>query len=212
MIFMKIEINPKKTAFLAMDMQNDLIKEGGALPDIPGVEILEIIKENKLIENVGKAIKTARKMDIPIFHIKTLHRKDQADVFESTTDMSLEGMEFPPMLIEETWGSEFIDEIEPEEKDYIIEKRGSNSFYATDLDLTLRALEVDTLIVTGVITDGCVDATVQGARDRGFDVIVLTDCTATITRKNQNFWLENVFPRATVTVSTDEFIDHFGKN
>lgn len=191
-------------------MQNGLVKEGGALPEMAFVEILEIleiIEENKLIENVGNAIETVRGAEIPVFHIKTVHREDQADVFESTTDFSLEGIEIPPMLIEGTWGSEFVDEIEPEEEDYVIEKRGSNSFYVTDLELLLRALEVDTLVVTGVITDGCVDATVQGAQDRGFDLIVLMDCTATMTRKNQDFWLENVFSRAAVTVSTDEFID-----
>lgn len=204
---MKVEIDPQKTALLSIDMQNDLVKENGGLPKMPDVHILDIIERNKVIEKVKKVIEAAGEAKMPVFHIKTLHREKRADLFEPTTDMSLEGFEMPPILIEGTWGSEFIEEIEPKDEDYVVEKRGSNSFYATDLEKLLRSLGINTLIVTGVITDGCVDATVQGARERNFDVIVLKDCTATMTKEVQEFWLKNVFPRMAVTLSTDEFME-----
>lgn len=210
MNLMELEIDPQKTALLAIDMQNDLVKENGGLPKMPNVDILDIIEENNVIEKVKKAIKAAREAKMPVFHVKTVHRENRADIFEPTTDMSLEGFEIPPILIEGTWGSEFVEEIEPKDEDYVVKKRGSNSFYATDLETLLRSLGIETLIVTGVITDGCVDATVQGARERNFDVIVLTDCTATMTKKVQEFWSKNVFPRMAVTLSTDEFMEITG--
>jgi len=212
---MKVEIESQITALLVIDMQNDLVKESGAFAKMPGAEIWKMVKEDKVMENIGRVIEASRRAGIPIFHIKSVHRKDLADVVEAITDRFLSGLmppmkERPPMLIEGTWGSDFVDELKPESGDYIIEKRRGNAFYNTSLELLLRARGVRTLIVTGVITEGCVDATVHGARDRDFNAIVITDCVATMMREIQDFWLKNIFPRSAVTMTTDELIEALG--
>jgi nicotinamidase-related amidase len=59
----------------------------------------------------------------------------------------------------------------------VIDKPGKGAFYATDLEAVLRGRGITTLLVCGVTTEVCVNTTVREANDRGFDCLVLTDCT-----------------------------------
>ena len=112
----------------------------------------------------------------------------------------------PPRMIEGTKGADFIDEIRPEPGDYVIEKRGSNAFHGTDLELLLRTRGIDTLLVGGVITSGCVENTVRGARDLGFHTIVLSDCCADMMEESDRYPLTNTFRRSGRVRSSDEVI------
>ena len=108
--------------------------------------------------------------------------------------------------VEGTWGCKFVDELQPEEADYVITKKRSSAFYNTDLELHLNSLGVHTLIATGIATDGCVDATVHDAESRDFNIIVLTDCTAATKEALQKFWMKSIFPKRTVTMSSEELV------
>ncbi|MEM2702885.1 MAG: cysteine hydrolase [Candidatus Bathyarchaeia archaeon] len=192
---MQEKLDPSKTALLIIDMQNDLVaNEIG-----PFSLLVKQVKENKVIENIAKLLKVARERGLPIFHIKTVRRANGKDVWPALTDASeLLGrqvlLKMRESLIEGTYGAEFVDELKPLSTEYIIEKRRSDAFYQTSLELFLRRLATDTLILTGVITSGCVSATAIGARERDFNVIIVRDCCADMRKETHDFFVKMVFP------------------
>jgi nicotinamidase-related amidase len=203
---MKVEIKPKETALVLVDMQNDLIKG-------PRKTLVEMVNQDGIIGNISKVIESARGVDVPVFLVKTMYRKDGSDRVAATTDRSLKAPPStgPSLLIEGTPGSEIIDEIEPQPGDYIINKRRLNSFYNTDLELLLRSRGVKTIILAGVVTNACIDATLKGARERDFNVIIPVDSTACGSREIQDFYTKKIFPGASVTMTTSETVEALRK-
>ncbi len=204
---LETKIDLKKTALLVIDMQNDLVKDKTGL--FSG--IYSMVQKNRVIENIAKVITAARNAGIPIVHVKTIHREDGADMAPTITDFMLEGLmpppeEMPPRMVEGTVGADFIDELKPAPGDYVIEKRRSSAFYGTDLELILRTRGVDTLLVTGVVTSGCVENTVRSARDLDFHVIVLSDCCADMMEESHNYSMKNTFRRTGRVRTSDEVI------
>ena len=196
MIETKIDVT--KTGLIIIDMQNVFVKaKDGLLADFSNR-----IRSIRIIENIAKVIKMARKVRMPIIFIKFAHRRDYADVVYTITDMK--GDKKRPKVVEGTHEAEIIHELEPFTDDDIITKRRNNAFYNTDLELLLRSRGIDTLIVAGVLTDSCVNDTVIGARERDYHVIVLSDCCAAKTEERQQYWIKNIFPlRGRVRTSSE---------
>jgi len=103
-----------------------------------------------------------------------------------------------------TKGAEVIDELKPAESDFIIRKRRYSAFYETDLDLLLRELKVDTLVVVGLVTDICVQHTVADAFFRGYRIIIPKDCVEALTEEAQERgikYLQRIYGCEITTVS-----------
>jgi ureidoacrylate peracid hydrolase len=80
--------------------------------------------------------------------------------------------------VRETWDAEIVDELKPEKDDHIVVKRRDSAFQDTELDLWLRSLYVDTIIVTGVDTAICVENTLTDGFNLGYDVILVEYATS----------------------------------
>ena len=203
----EIEIDPEQAALLLIDMQNDVLHEKGKLA-ASGVGVWKFAKEAGTIRNTRKMIEIARKTNIPVIYVKIVFRPDYADMglvqFSPCTlcKMIKEGEVFK----EGTWGAEYVDELKPEAGDYVVVKRRMNAFYNTDLETLLRGLWRSTLLICGVITNFCVEATVRGAVDRDFDAIVLEDCTASESKEMQEFPMKAIFPMLGVVTTSDELV------
>ncbi|MFC1978642.1 isochorismatase family cysteine hydrolase [Chloroflexota bacterium] len=198
MVETKIDVN--KTGLIVIDMQNVFIKAKAGL----FAEFSKKMKSNGIIENTAKVIDIARKVKIPIVHIRLAHRRDYVDFVYTIKDS---GNKQRLNLIEGTWETEIIDELKPSIDDFIIIKRRNNAFYNTDLELLLRSRGIDTLIIAGIMTNSCVNDTVIGARERDYHVIVLSDCCATTLEETHEYWIKNVFPRRGRVRKSGEIID-----
>ena len=185
-----------KTALLIIDMQNDF-----CLPGAP----LEIKGAMSVVPQIKKALDASRKWGLPIIYIIRHYRADGSDV-EITRYHDF--MKKGGACIRGTKGAEIIDELKPLKGDYIITKRRWSAFFQTELDMLLRRLNVDQIVVTGVQTPNCIRATVWDANSLDYEVIVLTDGTAA---KTQEVHRANLYDMQNIGIqlmATDEFISH----
>ncbi len=201
----EVKIDPEETALLLIDMQNDFLHEKGKAATLG---VWKFAKEAGTIPNTRKMIEIARKNDIPVIYVKNVFRPDYAEMGPVQLSLCTVGkwIKEGEICKEGTWGAEYVDELKPEAGDYIVVKRKMNAFYNTDLETLLRGLGRRTLIICGIITNFCLESTVRGAIDRDFDVIVLSDCTASENREMQEFPMNAIFPMIGVVTTTEELV------
>ncbi len=156
-------------ALIINDMENDFVDEKGALLVEKAAECVEPIKKLKA---------EMKKEDAPVIYVCDTHfRGDQE--FDKWGAHTVDG----------TWGAQVIAELRPDDNDYVIKKWRYSAFFATPLDMLLRQLKVDTLVLTGVLTDVCIQHTAADAYYRGYKTIVPRSCTETITEERKAYAL-----------------------
>ena len=164
-------------AIIVIDVQNDFVAPGAPIECSGAREIITPLKT--LLEE-------GRRRGIPIIFTQEVHRKEQVDF-----GLELEYGE-PLHCLEGGRGAAFYKDLLPEEGDHIIQKRRYSAFFATDLDILLKGLGINTLILTGVATDVCVRATAQDAHQHNYRVAVVPECVAGTSRTRHEAALENI--------------------
>ena len=86
-------------------------------------------------------------------------------------------------------------------------KRGLNAFASTELNDTLKDRGIEEVVLSGAVTSICIDSTGRAAHERGYRVSVLSDCTASRTPYEQEFYCENVFPLYAEVLTSGEFLN-----
>jgi biuret amidohydrolase len=160
-----IELIVGRPALLVIDMQYDFVEPGAGCYNV-GAE--------DTIAPTAKAIDAMRRAGLPVIWTMEAHRPSGIDGgLENSADCT-----FTPHTVEGTRGIEIVPELAPGPADLVVRKRRYNCFLGTELDLLLKAVSADTLLVTGVSSDVCVHWTVGEAFQRDFHVRVLEDCVA----------------------------------
>lgn len=143
-------LDPKTTALLIIDFQNEYFTGRMPIPD--GM---------KALENTQRLIKFADKESIPVIHVQHI-APDDAAVFAKNGKT----VDFHPLM-------------KPRAQDKLVQKTTVSVFASTDLDAQLKKAGVKTLIISGLMTHACVAGAARDAAPLGYDVVVASDASAT---------------------------------
>lgn len=168
------------TALVCIDFQRDFVEEGGFGESLGN----DVSPLRATIAPTRSVLEAFRSLGGTIIHTREGHRADLTDLFPAKRDRgnpSLRIGDDGPMgqlLVRGSAGHEIVPELAPGPGEVVLDKPGKGAFYATDLETILRARGITHLVMTGVTTEVCVQSTMREANDRGFECLVLSDCTA----------------------------------
>lgn len=147
-----------------------------------------IYKADELLENINTLVGRAHGSEVPVFYIQ---HADARNLVKGSADWQLHA------------------QLQHQHKDYIIHKQHGNAFEDTRLEEMLRSLHVDTVVVTGLVTHGCVRATCIGAQEAGYQVILVGDGHSSYSKDAAKLigeWNEKLSARQVVVRSTAEIM------
>jgi nicotinamidase-related amidase len=172
---------------IIIDMLNDFIGPKAALRCPEG---------EKIVPTIRRLLDFAHEQKIQVVFLQEAHRRNDADFRVR-----------PVHAVKGTWGSDFIDELRPEEArgDYVVQKRRHSGFTYTDLDLFLREEKVDTVVVTGTWTNVCVRSTASEALYHAYNVIAIADGFASASEEMHKAGLRDMALFAEI-LTADEYL------
>jgi ureidoacrylate peracid hydrolase len=182
-------INP---ALLVIDVQNGFVSKGGSY-DLLGMETTNY---TKVIPKIRDLIIMCRNAGIPIFFTQAVREASGIDVLTNTHQILPKSREERimkrPICIRGTWDADIVEDIKPVDTDHIVIKRRDSAFHDTEIGVWLRSIRVDTLIICGIDTSICVETSLRDAFNIGYDIVLVSDATASSNTKHYESTLENV--------------------
>jgi nicotinamidase-related amidase len=202
-------LDPKETGVLIFDMLH-----GGNYDH----QTRKLKPESRAyIEAGARMIEAARKLGMPIFYTKPIHREDGADWCSALTDrVGRPNVErfgktrINPGSFAGSWEADVVEEVAPQPGDYIIKKHRYNAFLGTPLELSMHRAGVRNVILAGAAINAGVASTAYGARDRDFNLITLRDACRAGDPAITAYFMDHVFPRMGRVRTVDQTIALLG--
>jgi nicotinamidase-related amidase len=187
------------TAFLSMDLQTAIVS-------------IYTKSHPDFLPRVAGVLTEARARAMPVIHVQVGFRPGFPEVSERN-------QLFGAIKTSTQWQQVFLGpagaihpDVAPTNDEIVITKHRVIAFHGTDLEMILRAKEIDTLVLFGIATSGVVLSTLLDASDADYRLIVVKDCCADLDADVHTCLIEKVFPRRATVVSADEFREALGSN
>jgi len=192
-----------QTALVLIEFQNDFVSEGGALHDGVKAEIAR----TGMIDRTIALVKAARAKGVKIVWVPIEFAKGYPELASAPYGI-LAGVKATQAFQKGEWGARIIDALSLESDDIVISgKRGLCSFASTNLDFVLRHNGITRVALGGFLTDCCVESTMRTAYELGYDVVTLTDCTATLSQAQHEAAIQYTYPMFSRPMTSEAFLD-----
>ncbi|NNN09515.1 MAG: cysteine hydrolase [Acidimicrobiaceae bacterium] len=178
-------------ALLVMDLQNGIVERMSEQADV-------------LIDTIERVIDAARRHDVPVIFVRVAFRPGAPEV--SRRNQSFATIKASTPMVETEPATQIHPRLQLREGDVLVTKRRVSAFTGSDLDVVLRSLEVDHLVLTGIATSGVVLSTTRQAADLDYQLTVISDACADADPEVHRVLTEKVFPRQAAVVNADQWI------
>jgi ureidoacrylate peracid hydrolase len=182
-------VNP---ALVVIDVQNGFVSKGGSYDQLG----MNISHYQQVIPKILQIITLCRSSGIPIFYTQAVREQSGIDLLTKVHKILPKSREErirkKPICVRGTWDADIVDEIKPAPEDHVVVKRRDSAFHDTEIGVWMKSLGVDTLVFCGIDTSICVEASLRDAFNNGYDVILISDATASGSPKHFESTLEIV--------------------
>jgi ureidoacrylate peracid hydrolase len=193
LVGMREKAAPRHTALVVIDMQNDFIAKEGLIAR----EGRDVSQAVAMAEELPKLLRSAREAGVFVVFVRNVYTTDNnfylSDVWlEQAARRRQGGYTRIPVCEENSWSGDFYGEVRPLPGEPIVTKHRYSAFYNSDLDTILRANGIRTVVLTGVVTNVCVETTAREAFVRDYYVAVVKDGTAAYSQADHEMTLLNI--------------------
>jgi len=168
-------VDPVRAGLVVVDAQNDYVSPGGML-DRLGYDISMM---TTMVQTIARLTDTAHRANVPVFYVQDTrlpgNRSESAPFLRFITLKC--GLD-ADVTVEGSWGWEIADQIAPQAGDVVVRKYREGAFTGTPLDLLLRSHGVETVVMTGDVTQGCLESSARQALLHDYYVVVVRDAVA----------------------------------
>ena len=193
---------PEKTALLLIEYQNDFVSEGGAQHDA----VKGVMADTDMLAHSRAVVEQARAQGVTVMHAPITFAEGYPEMPSAPYGI-LAGIKQANAFRKDSWGAAIADAVAPVDGDIVIEgKRGLDCFASTNIDFILRQRGITDLAIAGFLTNCCVESTMRSAYERGFSVVTLTNCTATLSPEEQDAAVMKNFPMFSRPMTHDQFL------
>jgi len=200
-----------KPALIIIDMQNGFISEGGSFDKLG----YEIAKYQQIIPKLVAAYNQAKSLGLPVIFTKAIREKSGIDLLEKDHQIlpqkRRERIKKIPLCVKDSWDAKLIDQFKEKLSDLVLFKRRDSVFQDTELELWLKSLKVNTLLFSGIDTSICVESSLRDGFNRGWDVILLSDLTASLVDNFYQTTLSEVKENYGLVFNSDDFFERLAK-
>jgi len=183
-------MDPKKTALVLIEFQNDFTSPGGTLHDA----VKGVMEKNNMLANTVETVEKARAAGATIVWVPITFAEGYGEMRDEPYGI-LKGVKDSKSFVKGSWGAAIVDVLTPKAGDVIIEgKRGLCGFESTNLDWVLRSRGITDVALGGFLTNCCVESTMRVAYEKGYNVVTLSDCTAALSWEEQEHAVAKNYP------------------
>jgi nicotinamidase-related amidase len=198
-----VRFDPKRTAVVLIEYQNDFASEGGALHGA----VQDVMERTGMLGNTRRLVDAARAAGATIVHAPIGYVPGYRELALHPYGI-LKGVVDAGAFVKGEWGAEIVDVLAPQEGDVVLEgKRGLDSFATTNLDFILRRRGVTTIALGGFLTNCCVESTMRTGYEKGYYVITLSDCVAAMSAEEHHNAIRFNYPMFSEVLTSQAFAD-----
>jgi len=198
-----VPFDPKHTAVVLIEYQNDFTSEGGALHGAVG----DVMESTGMLENTRRLVEAARDAGATIVHAPITFAPGYGELAQHPYGI-LKGVVDSTAFVKGEWGAEIVDSLAPQKGDVIVEgKRGLDTFATTNLDFILRARGITTIALGGFLTNCCVESMMRTGYEKGYQVITLSDCVAATSAEEHQNAIQFDYPMFSEVMTAQAFTE-----
>jgi gluconolactonase len=201
-----LQLDPRRSALVIQDMQNDVIIEGGAFAESGAPA--HAIAQNA-VANVADLAAACRSAGVPVIHIWYIVEKGAPGLRQNAP--LFQGVKEADALVRGTWGAAPADGLEAQPGDYVVEKMRMSAWQGTKLQNLLDGLGRDTVIVSGAWTNMSIEHTARTGADMGYYMVVPEDGCSTMNADWHNASISYALQNVSKVVRCEDVISALGR-